>query len=285
MKRLTHRIPYTPYRQHSILPPTIEPFMGTIAVTSTDPALTGPLCQAFPDAQLLHLTLKRVEDTAAQQLLSFLVVDHKVLADEGPAPLAMLKARFPALPIIALLAPDPSVSQILLNLVGARVDVALISGTEDHPDRLQLVFTEAAANSVAYALESACQPVPPALVTANLVPALAAIRTLKHAGALADALGQGLGSLRQELRKAHLFPPKMLLASLRTLAASRRLGDSTQSVEQIATQTGYGSAVSLHHAYQRLLNSTPQEVRSGGGLWFASQRFGHFVYAWRAKFQ
>ena len=78
------------------------------------------------------------------------------------------------------------------------------------------------------------------------------------------------------------FQIRVLLSVLRVVAASRRLGDSLDPIKRIARDVGYGSVVSLHHAFEWLLRSTPQEIRQGGGLWLAAERLRAAVETMRA---
>src|SRR5262249_33788302 len=55
--------------------------------------------------------------------------------------------------------------------------------------------------------------------------------------------------------------PGRFVLQLRIETARRRLEESTQSVERIAEDCGFGSTESMRCAFQRLLRVSPQEYR------------------------
>lgn len=56
--------------------------------------------------------------------------------------------------------------------------------------------------------------------------------------------------------------PARFLTQIRVEAARRRLEESSQSIELIAEECGFGSAESMRSAFQRLLHVSPQEYRN-----------------------
>ena len=258
-----------------------EGLLRTIAATSLDPAILGPICIAFPNAELLHLSIEQVERSPAHHRLGALVVDHLAFSDQGASRLAVLKATFPWLAVIAWLPADHP--QLIAELVRSRIDAVLVAaGIEDHPEHVCQVFTDAANSSVAHAVEHACQPAPPWLAAGNIARAVASIGKIKRPTALATALGQTAAGARSDMHAVGPFQMRVLLSVLRVTAASRRLGDSLDPIKRIARDVGYGSVVSLHHAFEWLLKSTPQDIRKGGGLWHAGERLHATVEAMRA---
>src|SRR5690606_10951362 len=89
---------------------------------------------------------------------------------------------------------------------------------------------------------------------------------------IARALNVPLSSLREELRAARLFPPRLLLGWFRILLAARHLMDGLRSVEAIAFDLGYASPSHLRHAWRELLGTIPTDVKAQGGLRFAGEK-------------
>lgn len=228
---------------------------------------------AFPNARVVHTDVARLGRLAPRDIPPALLVGEEALRENGIACLAVLKRRYPEIATVALLSPTNNLARNVFAIGQAGVDELVIEGIEDHPYQLREAFCRAAICSTARTVEQACQPGAPVLAAQNLLLALTRIDVLHRPSALAAAFGMSLPALRNDLRAGRLFSPKPMLGFLRVLMAARLLGDTGDTVQQIAAAVGYGSPRALNGACHQLLGSTPHEIRSHGGLWFAGRRF------------
>jgi AraC-like DNA-binding protein len=247
--------------------------MHTIAVTYPPPNGIDRLHAAFPDARVFHIDLAQGGRFAARNIPPALLVGEEPLRKNGITRLAVLKLRHPEIATVAFLSAAADLARSVFAMGQAGVDELLIEGIDDHPNQIRQAFSRAAVYSIARTVEQACRPGSPVLAAQNIVPALTRIETLRRPGALAAAFGISLTTLRNELRAGGLCSPKLMLGLLRVMMAARRLGDTGDSVQQIAAEVGYGTPRALNNACHRLLGSTPHEIRSRGGLGFAGRRF------------
>jgi transcriptional regulator GlxA family with amidase domain len=58
------------------------------------------------------------------------------------------------------------------------------------------------------------------------------------------------------------MPPARFVSQIRLEAARRRLEESSQSIELIAEECGFGSTESMRSAFQRVLHVSPQDYRN-----------------------
>jgi hypothetical protein len=247
--------------------------MLTIAITQRDRALIEPVTRAYPGAQLVLRAIPEIEEMAAEHRLFGFIVGPHAFGKTSAVDLAMLKGRFPELPIIAVLPLTAGVHRHMLELGRAHVDT-LIHEFEDHPANVREVFNRAGVGAVAQVVAHVCQRDAPTLVAQNVLRALNRLRDLHSSNAFATALDRSLRALGQELHGAALPPPRILLPWLRVLRGSRHLQDTTDGrLDQLARHLGYRSVRALLNAFHRLLATTPSEVRRRGGLWYASERF------------
>ena len=258
--------------------------MLRVAYTALSSVELERLVRALPHAEFIHApTLSHAQRLAARGDISTLVVTEDVLRQRGYARLSVLKAAHPEVATIAYLGANADLWQDAHGLGRAQCDAVVIRGTEDRPERLREVLSLASTRSVANAVHSASAPAPPSVTPVTLERALRTIAGLRSSRALAKALGLTLAALREELRHVTLFPPKPLLAWLRLLTASRRLGDTNESVERIGLTVGYASGPAFYNACHRLVGATPQEIRDGGGLRFAHERYRTALVHWRSS--
>ena len=246
--------------------------MRAIAYTGRNSTYLTRLSAAFPEAVVVYMSFGDFERKRGTHDSSALLFDMDGSSSKDLARLAMLRARFPTLPVVAAVPPSRDLPLKTFSLAQAGVDEILLTGTEDHPTRLRQAFARAAEWSVARSMAWACAPVPPALTPPRTRTVVTSIAEVRSAADLASRLGQSIRELRTQLSSEGLFPPRVVLAYLRVLAAARRFSDSEQAVEQVALQVGYSSGTALDNACNHLLSVTPSDIRRKGGLAFAAGR-------------
>ena len=78
---------------------------------------------------------------------------------------------------------------------------------------------------------------------------------------LAEQAGMSPRNFARVFKEELSVTPARFVLQLRVETARRRLEESTQSIEHIAEDCGFGSTESMRNAFQRLLHVSPQEYR------------------------
>lgn len=255
--------------------------MLAVAHTTLNSDELHRLHSALPRTQLLYTSVEQAERLAADRQIAVLVVTDDALKDGNLARLAVLKARHPNVSVLAYLHITADLGDRAHCLGRAQCDGLFIHGVDDHPELLRRAFASAAVRSVAWTIERASSPAPPLLAATNLESVLRRIDSIKKPSALAAALGASLVRFRRELQRARLFPPRTLLGWFRILTGSCRLDTTEQTAERIGIDLGYASGPAFRNACRHLLAASPREVRNGGGLGYAAQRYRAALRAWR----
>jgi AraC-like DNA-binding protein len=255
--------------------------LRTIACTEASDETLAAVRRAFPDSALVHVALDAIDGLGVEAFPGSLIVDPGALTPSGIDKLALIKAGWPWLGVVALLPVTNDLARLAFELGRARVDEMLVLGSEDHPHRLRKAVSEASLSSVACEVEHGLLPLPPSLVRPNVERVLRRITVLKRSRDFASALGVSLARLRTELHDTEHMPAGALLGWLRILAAARRLGDGQETVERIALSFDFASRPSFENACHRMLGVTPSTLRERGGLRFAGTRFRGAVREWR----
>lgn len=256
--------------------------MPIIAYMGSAPETLAALHRAFPEFRLLHITPDGIESAAVEQELYALIVEEPI-SFEILARLARVKARDPALIVVARLPAEPDVAGLILDLGHAAVDDVLVARVEDHPTRLRATLARAAIRSIAGVIHAACGHLPPALVSPALEHVPEEIGTIKQPRALAAALGVPLALLRADLHTARMFHAKPLLGWWRTLVGTRWLEHPRRSVQSAAGKAGYSSPTAFRNACRNLVHASPAAIRGRGGLRYAARRFQHDLNRWRTR--
>lgn len=148
--------------------------MRTIAITSIHGEPLEHIQLAFPDAELVHLSLDRVEREARKRRLSALAVDP-FAAPESAAALAVLKARYPELAMIGVVTLGPDVARRMLGIANANLDGFFVAHHDDHPNRYRDAFRAAAWSSVAHVVRRSYYPPIPVFASPNFERVVATI--------------------------------------------------------------------------------------------------------------
>jgi methylphosphotriester-DNA--protein-cysteine methyltransferase len=137
-------------------------------------------------------------------------------------------------------------------------------------------------SAVAHVVANACQRDVPTLVAPNVLRLLGRLRELGSLQQVATTLGRSHRTLGHELHVAKLPPLRTMFPWIRVLRCSACLHDTTRGLDGLTDMLGYKSVRSLFTAFHRLLGTTPNQVRSEGGLWYASERFRQALAAEQA---
>jgi len=90
---------------------------------------------------------------------------------------------------------------------------------------------------------------------------------------LADALHLSERALLRWCERAHLPPPRRVMAWMRILRAAELLDHPEMTVLRVAHTCGYATDSSLRRAFQELTGHTPSEMRSRGAFAVAAEAF------------
>lgn len=88
------------------------------------------------------------------------------------------------------------------------------------------------------------------------------LRELLTVEQMADRVGMSPRNFARVFTEQLGMPPARFVSQIRLEAARRRLEESSQSIELIAEECGFGSTESMRSAFQRVLRVSPQDYRN-----------------------
>jgi AraC-like DNA-binding protein len=191
------------------------------------------------------------------------------LWDASGAPTAIvvehLRARFPAIPVVAYCTLCHTTSRELLAMARAGVNGFVLRGIDDVGDALRVALAAADDNCFELAMSRELATVLAADVQPVVAHCLSHARCAYTVTAAAAALGVSRRTLFNRLANAGLPSPSAVISWCRLLLAARLLEDPERSVESIALALEFGSAAALRGMLRRYTGVLPNDVRRRGG--------------------
>jgi AraC-like DNA-binding protein len=221
--------------------------MALITVLTKDPKVRAAVWSPATDAHSVAATRswERLRWLVRERPTTVAVLDAEAIAPEMAEDVAVgeLRRRFPSMGILLVVrrGGDP-VSLFRLGRAGLGSLVLLPA------DALEVDFVRAIRDALVGS-------------TASLVTELAARLDLTRP------------HLSVRLGAAGLPSAGHLLIWAKLLHAARWLTDPGRSAESVSRQLEYSSGAAFRRALRTYLGVTPTELKGGGGLWLALQRF------------
>lgn len=192
------------------------------------------------------------------------VLDPALEGEPRAREIERLGVLFPSLPRLLYTTLSPTMAPILLRLGKAGVGDVVVSGHDDHPQRLSELLITAAANAVSRQLMEEIGDLlrdwPGELRWAieTIIQEPAALHTVQQ---LADRARMDRRTCARWFTKAHLPPPSVMLMVFRVVYAHRLLQDPGYTVEDVAAKLGYAKVRSFAQNVKEVFGMTPGELR------------------------
>lgn len=176
-----------------------------------------------------------------------------------------LRVLFPSLPLILYMpALTAELVPVLLTMGKCGIEQVVMSGTEDHPQRLRAMLADQRAHASSQRLfdqlNVALAALPNELrwVLENTLRTPGAVQTIQQMAAQARV---DRGTCTRWFARAGLPSPRKILAAARVLYAHRLLQDPGFTIEDVAERLGYAQAKTLQQHARNYLGLTAGEMR------------------------
>jgi len=208
-----------------------------------------------------------VEDALLASPPSTVAVVDPYLGGAGPGPASELHAllqRLPSSSIVPALEVTPERASDVALLDEWGVAAIISSGHDDTPAAISRRIGDARVRPLKRRLASMLPPETSPHAYTLLFAAADTMCDDGNAADLATALEASPSTLLRWCEAAGLPSPRTLLQWVRVLHAANLLEEPVRTPEAVARTCGYASAAELRTVTQRLLGSTPAQLRTAG---------------------
>ena len=218
-----------------------------------------------PDFELARaVTWDDALETIRGRPVEIAVVDPMLGGAKGRE-VERLRVLFPSLPLILYMPVlTTELVPVLLAMGKCGVDHFVMSGTEDHPQRLRAMLSDRRSHSSSQRLfdqlNVALAALPSELrwVLENTLRTPGAVQTIQQMAAQARV---DRGTCTRWFARAGLPSPRKILAAARVLYAHRLLQDPGFTIEDVAKRLGYAQTKTLQQHARTYLGLTAGEMR------------------------
>jgi len=250
--------------------------MALITVLTRDPKVRSAVRDRATDAHSVAATRSwdRLRWLVRERPTTVAVLDAEAIAAEMAEDVAVgeLRRRFPSMGILLVLrrGGDP-VSLFRLGRAGLG-SLALLPADALEADFVRTIRDVLVGSTASLVTRAVSAHVPRREVWAIRM-ALEAVQRGWHTEELASRMDLTRPHLSVRLGAAGLPSAGHLLIWAKMLHAARWLTDPGRSAESVSRQLEYSSGAAFRRALRTCLGVTPTELREGGGLRLALQRF------------
>ena len=177
---------------------------------------------------------------------------------------ARLRLLYPSLPLVLYAMMTPELAPVLLQMGKCGISEVVLSGSEDHPDRLRNLLSaeamHAASHRLLEQLTAALAPLPTELrwVLEDALRSPGEVQTIQQIAARARV---DRGTCARWFARAGLPSAREILAAARVLYAHRLLQDPGFTIEDVAKRLGYAQAKTLQQHARKYLGLTAGEMK------------------------
>ncbi len=177
-----------------------------------------------------------------------------------------LRARFPAVPVVAYCLLTPTTSEDILDASRVGVNALVLRVYDDLGVRLQTALEAARNDSIAARTLSTIGPLVPKLVWPVLQYCIRNVQAELTASCVASALGISRKTLDRRLVRSLMPTAMRLIGWSRLLVSGHLLEKEECRADWIALEVGFEAGSPFRNMLKRYTGLTPSEVRQRGGF-------------------
>lgn len=227
------------------------------------------VCWSVSDWGMLRSAMRDAPPSAVVVVDPYLGSGKREIAPD----LDVFLREYPWASVIAVVRAGRGSEESLPALVKRGISEVILQGIEDTPPAIRRTLRQAQGRFLKELLRRALPPHVSGRARIILMAAAEAISGGGHTPDLARALSVSTKTLARWCERAHLPPPRRLLAWLRVLLASELLDDPDRTVSSVARACGYTSDTALRRALLDFLEAGPTQLREGEAFTTASRAF------------
>lgn len=250
--------------------------MPTVAFWSADVASRMRIAAALRADASVHATddLRAVRELAAVPEVVGVILDPPPDArDLLEAVVRDLRARFPALPLIAMCELSPRSLHQSVSLVRAGVDGFVVKDGDDVGAAIRAIVDAARVTRSVDWIAAQLHPDVPGRVMPVLEFMIRHANQPLAVATVAHGLGVHRRTLVNRCATYRLPAPTVMISWCRLLLASWLLESPGRSVEQVAFHLGFGSGAALRNMLRRYAGITPRQLPNRGGTAWLLEQF------------